>query len=343
MACHENAEAGRAAPRVRHSALRPAPPAGRHTPGLENENMSRNRSGHGADKSRIDFPVPLTAPRPKPPSDVPGLRAGLASGVEERRTLSGGWSTEAVERVRFRNGTRAIHKIVSDPAHADAEFLVSLIGQAMGAPVPRVAKTVEREIYMELMPGRPAAVVLPDTSSEATEPYARTTGGLLLAMLDAVTANNDRHTGNWLITSEHTVIGIDHAGVDINRGVFDLEGHVRPGQDLSISAFAEYWLVATRHDGDQWKDNRLHIDDVQLLINAVIHLTDQFVSRGYEDWWQAILGRFEAIASHAKGSSRLLAPTEPPRVARLDAPLTPAPSMLAVRPCSSSRSRGNSR
>lgn len=255
----------------------------------------------------IDFPSsPLEGEGPSQPAALT-LAEGLASGIDESRSLSGGFETQVLEKVRFRNGVQAIRKVSFEPMNADAEFLVSLVGLAIGAPVPHVLKTDEREVYMEVMPGRPAVTVLPDSSSEATEPYTHTPGGLLLAVLDSVTANNDRHAGNWLITEDRGVAGIDHGDVDLGIGIPDGSGMILPGEDIAESVFAKYWFIQEESHSAGWKENPLHVDDVRFLVNAVMPLEDEVIERGYDEWWLAMLGRFEAIEYHAKGLAPCLA------------------------------------
>ena len=51
----------------------------------------------------------------------------------------------------------------------------------------------------------------------------------------------------------------------------------------------------------EWKDNVLHPADVDLWLSSVIPLQMHFLRRGYLGQWQAVVGRFRAIRSHAKG------------------------------------------
>lgn len=274
----------------------------------------------GQFRFRLDFPNSFKS-RAKTHSATPTLTDGIASGIERRYPISGGFDTPLVEKVKFHNDTEAIHKILQEKNSADAEYLVSLVGLAIGAPVPRVIKTDEREIYMELMPGRPAVTVLPDASDEAAKPYARTRDGLLLALLDAIAANNDRHTGNWLIDSGGSIAGIDHGDVDLGTGVPDTDEFILPGKGVAESIFARYWLVEERCDSVHWKDNPLHSEDVRALLDAVMSLHDEIAGRGYNGWWHAMMGRLEAIHHHARGRSPCLAAMTtssetPPQAAR---------------------------
>lgn len=227
---------------------------------------------------------------------------GIASGIAETQHIVDKGGSDLVERVRFNNGTQAVHKILEHSSLADAEYLVSIFGRAIHAPVPAVLRTNPNEVYIQMMPGRPALVALKE-SQEAAIPYVTSPDGLMLGIVDATTANDDRHFGNWLIDDDDRVYGIDHAEVDTSAGVTGNDGRqlILPGGGCSSSPFAKYWLVEGGRDAENWKDNALNPADVQHLAASAQPLAREFINRGYEAWWQAILGRLEAIEFHAKG------------------------------------------
>src|ERR1035441_1917368 len=78
---------------------------------------------------------------------VEAVASGVAAPPIE---FPGGTVARLVERVRFRNGTEAVHKMVYSEAEVDAEVLSSLVGRALGARVPAVHQTGHCEMYMEL-------------------------------------------------------------------------------------------------------------------------------------------------------------------------------------------------
>jgi hypothetical protein len=259
------------------------------------------------------------------------LAVGIVSGVADRISFPAGGLALLVERVRFRTGAEAVHKIARLETEIDSEVLSSLVGRAVGALVPAVCQTGPREMYMELMPGRPAVDLLRSRYQE--RPYVETWHGLLLGVMDAVTDNYDRNAGNWLIGDDGTIAGIDHTAALTESGrPGAVAGTIEPGEGAIRSAFARRWLARRNDLGDpEWKGNILHPADVDQWLPAILALRPQFEQRGYLDWWQAITGRLRAIRSHAKGSQPWLAtPTY------LNSP-SPAPTARSSRPSPSRR------
>jgi hypothetical protein len=257
--------------------------------------------------ARQSFPGGLEAARAgqlaRLADDAPDhqLAAGIASRVSERIPFPSGSMAVLIERVRFTNGTEAVHKIVRQEREADCEVLSSLVGQAIGAPVPAVYQAGPRELYIELMPGVVAMEVL--YSREEEQPYIDTWHGLLLGVLDATIDNWDRTVANWLVADDDTISGIDHSLAFIDPGELDpVNGTVEPGDGAIRSAFSRRWLVQLNDLGvPEWKDNVLHPADLDLWLPAVIALGPQFEQRGYAEHWQGVVGRLRAIRYHAKG------------------------------------------
>jgi len=229
------------------------------------------------------------------------LAQAVASGIDERIMLESGGLAVLIEWVKFANGTTAIRKIVSTEAEAHAEILSSLVGRAIGARVPAVYQARKCELYMEFMPGVPAVDVLATRDEE--QPYVSSRDGLLLVALDAAIDNCDRHLGNWLIAEDGSISGIDHALALADGGQpGSTAGLVEPGEGSIRSPFARRWFIKLNDLGQpEWKDNVLHPADVDLWLSSVIPLQRHFLRRGYLGQWQAVVGRFRAIRSHAKG------------------------------------------
>lgn len=296
----QDAEAGRATEPASYLGGRAATPA---------------TQAAAADLARQSFPAALKpsgtqagAPSVRTRTFTRSLAQGLASGVAERTRFPAGSVAEVVERVRFGNGTQVVYKVVRLAAEADGEVLSSLVGRAIGAPVPAIAQVGQHELYIELMPGRPAAEVLKTRGEE--KPYLQTRNGLLLGALDAIIYNVDRNAGNWLIGDDGTIAGIDHSTVVSEAGCPGIsQGTIEPGSGAHQSPFARYWFLRRRDDASypEWSTNVLHRSDVDTWLRAVSSLQPEFVTRGYADWWQAITGRLRAIRSHARGPEPWLA------------------------------------
>lgn len=229
------------------------------------------------------------------------LADGIASGIAERVAFSCWAVARLVERVRFANGTQVVHKVVGTGAEAHAEVLASLVGHAIGAPVPAVHQTGRCELYIELMPGVAAVDLLHRRDQE--RPYVETWYGLLLGVLDAIIDNYDRTAANWIIAGDGTIAGIDHAASFTEPGrPGQVPGTTEPGHGAIRSAFARRWLAQPDSSGEpEWKDNVLHPADVNQWLRGVTVLRPHFDQRGYAEQWQAVVGRLRAICTHAKG------------------------------------------
>jgi len=267
--------------------------------------------------ARRSFPAglgPLSDARPAAQQGSGGLfrqrlSEAITSGVAERVKFPGGLVARRVERVRFSNGTEAVYKMVYAEVEVHAEVLASLAGRALGARVPTVHQAGRREMYMELMQGRPAVEVL--WSRDQERPYLESRNGLLLGVLDAVIDNCDRNAGNWIICDDGTIAGIDHTAVRTGEGrPGPVAGTTEPGEGAVRSPFAERWLARRGDSGDpEWIDNVLHPADVDLWLPAILALQPHFDQRGYPEWWRASVGRLRAIRAHAKGPQPWLATT----------------------------------
>jgi hypothetical protein len=265
-----------------------------------------------ANLARLSFPG--SAPRarstaPHGPAEPFYQRLGeaVASGVAARVEFPFGAVARLVERVRFRNGTEAVHKMVYSEAEVDAEVLSSLVGRALGARVPAVHQTGHCEMYMELIQGRPSAEVLWKRAQE--RPYVESWNGLLLGVLDAAIDNRDRNAGNWIICDDGEIAGIDHTAVRTGEGrPGPVPGTTAPGEGAVRSLFAERWVARRGDSGDpEWIDNVLHPADLDRWIRAILALQPHFDERGYPEWWRAVTGRLRAIRTHAKGPQPWLA------------------------------------
>lgn len=252
-------------------------------------------------------------PTPPKPPDAPAsttdaggserLARAIASGVRERRILGGG-TIAKTELVTFNDGTQAIYKLTEDVDEfdmsgrdqQDAEQLASWLLGAVGARGPAVHRISDNEIYMEFVDGTVAGESeyrdgRPDIDYDSDQ--AR-----LLGLADQLMHNNDRHVGNWLIDGNGEPMPIDH-GIAFN--------------DLDPD-YADSPMVAHRNDPfaahfrgrypneHQWADNDLSPGDAATIRARLEALRSEFARLGREDWYQAMMTRFEAIAGHATGT-----------------------------------------
>jgi hypothetical protein len=274
------------------------------------ESSSQGSKGRRATRlSAEDFPSGPGRRRGKPPPVNPlgshrQLVEDLASGIEYTTLISGSItgapkesSSLLVERAHLGNEAVAIHKVFNTVEEADKEEIIALVGQAYDARIPPVVRTEENEVYVGFIHGRPAATL---AETGLMMPYVASWHGMLLALVDSVTGNWDRNPANWFIDIDDVVAGCDHASAEMLTENPHLGGETPPVNRTSESIFARHWFI-TRDPpyADEWKNNPLHPSDVDHWISCTEDLYTAFDQRA--DWFEAIIGRLEAIRAHAKG------------------------------------------
>ena len=151
--------------------------------------------------------------------------AALRSGIESQELLSGGQMSRTA-LVRFNDGTVLVSKRMRNAAayasatqQADAEYLAGVLGQAIGAPVPRTYRVSDDTVLMEVVPGRTELARFLDAEKngevaahdKVRQAAIDSDAGRLLGVLDLLMDNDDRNSGNWLLDDDGRPYGIDHA------------------------------------------------------------------------------------------------------------------------------------
>lgn len=245
------------------------------------------------------------------------IRDGIASGIADFSFPQQG-SNSNVRRVKFNTGTWAIEKNVTYEPLARQEFLSSLVGQYLPAPVPVAVPTSRFQVYLEVMPGRTALEEFQDShptkaSREELDAFiagfVQTKSGLAVGLYDAVINNMDRpwiKTSNWLVDDNEVTGAIDNSIIDFKEGPEgEQPGTREPGDGAISSVFAKHWFVEQVDSGQyRWKSNPLHPGDVEDWLSSLQDLKSEFESPGYHDWWRGIIGRLYAIQIHAEGTQR---------------------------------------
>lgn len=148
----------------------------------------------------------------------------VGSPSPERLAFLRRFTSEALPQVR---GAMAYTRIVTDPAtgermvfkdtrgdgdSAEAEVLGMLIGDAVGARVPRVRRLDRDAVAMEFIPGDTMGTWLSEHGDiRATEAAWYSSPEVTrLAVMDYLATNADRNLGNAMIGPDGTVWGIDH-------------------------------------------------------------------------------------------------------------------------------------
>ncbi|WP_461001515.1 ADP-ribosyltransferase [Streptomonospora sediminis] len=248
---------------------------------------------------------------------IEDLVRSVESGISERTSLSnGGGFGETVDLIRFANGMQAIYKrtegstvvriidgVAEDPdvaatGRADAEYLASLVGRAVGATVPGVYRTGRHEFYMHLMDGTPGSVLRDGPRPQLT----KNNSGIRLGVMDALIANSDRHSGNWLLTDDGTVVGIDHGAA------WDGESGGSPDDYTSLDRIVANGTLRTLYnfEAKQWIPNLLTERDAARLESRITRLRPEFVRIGRERWFDSMMARLRMLKSNAKGTDDIL-------------------------------------
>ncbi|WP_280300903.1 FHA domain-containing protein [Nocardia abscessus] len=232
------------------------------------------------------------------------LNSGEPPRVEViERFSTEGKSAKVVERLIFHDGTEVIHKVVSEPRHAHAEFLSSLVGDAVGARVPAV-HVIGDHVYMEVVPGQVAAEAYPRRSYP--QDVLSGPAGMRQGVMDVLIRIPDRNGDNWMVDPDGNVWGIDHSRAFENFA--DAEYVVGP--------FAENFLRYGDNNEIVWKDHTLTRPELQEMRQRVEELSPVFSAAGYRDWYDGMLQRMTTLEGHAAeggGASRgVVPPVAPP-------------------------------
>ena len=210
--------------------------------------------------------------------------------------LTNGATAVSVHKVTYSDGTvRAIKVLRAFPDGddgplrsrlADREELVSVLGKAIGAPVPEVARVAVDTLLIEWVHGEPAIRRHPDNGQPAndwydfTEAIAETPAGVRLGLLDLLTANTDRNAGNWTITPDGPA-GYDHDGA---YGHGDRHPERVPWAKPSpLSTHFHGWSG----EGDRaWKPNSLTPADVAWVQERLDAVRPAYERLGHAAWWE---------------------------------------------------------
>jgi len=133
------------------------------------------------------------------------LSSALASGVASERALSGGEAGET-QLITFKDGTWVIKKkIVEDMGgwspkeQADAEELATYVAAALDVQAPKAKRISKDTLYLGYVPGKTAREThgkgVPDAILSSDQ-------GVRMGLLDHITNNTDRHSGNWVMNDD---------------------------------------------------------------------------------------------------------------------------------------------
>lgn len=228
----------------------------------------------------------------------------IAGGIKKRNRLAGGamGMTSKVELTDGREAVEKVHKSVfgkSARSQADAEQLASTLGQALGAPVPDVYRSDGKTIFMDWVVGNVAGAAGREKQAKALEhPDAEK-----IALLDYLTGNPDRHTGNWMITPAGRPVAIDN-GLAWSLG-FEVGSDFVPPRDengklLGRSAKGDFHALMTDYKGNLFEELPfVSKSEMRKLREKMESLRPQFVMLDRELWLDTSLERMDAVIKAA--------------------------------------------
>jgi hypothetical protein len=219
-----------------------------------------------------------------------------------RSKLSGGVSA-TTELVELPDGTRLVAKRGMDWGDPDevaesirdqatAEQMSSLVGRTIGAPVVRVYRQSEDQVWMEWLPGQ----VIGDLPADKAAALVQGRDGQLIGLLDHLTANADRNSGNMMVSGDR-LTGIDH-GWSWGRHNLGETGPVI--QDQANRPAGHY------SRDRKWTDNPLTPADITRLRARLKALREDFELIGQGRWLDYSLSMVDQLAPHAKGTVDLI-------------------------------------
>lgn len=255
------------------------------------------------------LPAEVAAALPDSP-----LGRGLKSGYATSQVLAGG-NVGDVRLAVFNNGSRAVQKVArrafarrTPTDLADSEELGGLLGRAIGAPVPEVARTGDAEVFMEYVPDAKSGAAALARRDAKLSPFVNSRGGRLLGVLDLIADNSDRHDGNWLVRPDGTIAGIDHGLLWSSRRVDVADIKSTPPVDRAGSLGNVSPFVKPFHDDGNWQANDLSPADVAWMRRQIEALRPQFEARGRGYWLDYSLTRLDQLGEHAAGKRNRVRP-----------------------------------
>lgn len=107
------------------------------------------------------------------------------------------------------------YELPSPAEQAEAEVLGYLIGDAIGAKVPRVRRLDENAVALDFIAGPTLGDWFFEHGEDAAayEDLVLGPGTARLSVMDYIAANSDRNPGNAIVGSDGTIWGIDHSAL----------------------------------------------------------------------------------------------------------------------------------
>ncbi len=221
--------------------------------------------------------------------------------------------------------TRAETELGQPSGHAvrdaDSEELGALVGDAVGLRSPAVVRTGPTSIQMEFIDGLVGGGSMRQRDAlglRAFEDYEDTDDGRLIGLLDLITGNSDRGSGNWIVRPE------DGRIVSIDMGTAFDPATFAGGNEGN---FAYHFAF----DG-RWKPNDMDPRDMAAIRARLEALKPEFDRLGRDAWYRQMMSRFEQIEKRARGTTRRISDAFVAPVKKAAAPKkTPAAKVIPAK------------
>jgi hypothetical protein len=261
---------------------------------------------------------------------VPVRKSALPR-VSSSTPLAGG-TMGSVDLVEFDDGTKAVRKRtrtwnardednrpyrVTGRQQADAEELAAHVMTAVGARGPWIRRDKATQFDMEYIDGRTTedfwgriAKGGDDGTVERTvDEYVsliHSDQGKRIGLADVLMNNFDRHQGNWLVTDDGSLVGIDHGLAWALTGKPD-RAPMREAGRPNIGDHPDTHYADAYPRAFQFRDNDLTPADVGVVRQRLEALRGEFERLGRQDWFDYTMARLDIVGQHAKGTRNLIA------------------------------------
>lgn len=170
-----------------------------------------------------------------------------------------------------------------DPVtQADAEELAAKVADVLAVRAPAVRRISADEVEMEFMPGRSGmdefGAIAPKSITEAPE-NAR------IGLLDYLTNNADRHTGNWMVDDDGAVYPIDH-GLAFQS-------------NIGILAYGPFSLA---HGFSIGTPKNVTVADLQQIRSGLEGLRSDFAAAGRAEWFDGMMSRLDDVETRLEAA-----------------------------------------
>ena len=247
--------------------------------------------------------------------DVPkntDIRKAVLSGEKSSEKLSGGKQAET-SKVTYNDGTTGVKKYVGDHTgkrQSDAEELVPMLARMMGIKAPQVTRVNENTTVQQFLPGKLASNLLFEGLAtqykQRVAAAANNDQGYLIAILDQLVLNMDRHEGNWMTGEEDGDLTIIDHGLSYTnmRGKTDL---TEPKVVRMNDPFSKLITTGSAKDPRYKPKMDIHPGDIDAIEEMLTALKSEFEKRDRLDWWKFSMLQLENIRPHAQGKKRRIA------------------------------------